>query len=475
MEHTAQLFMPHFMDMGKLISRALLCAAAGILPLTLTVSCSSISSDTSYADETLPGFKNLLDSVVKIDVWEKTQSDGGSRIVRSVGSGAIISKDGLIITNAHVVNIYAQRIVVTLPSLERVGAKFIGWDHWTDLALIQIDLDEVKRRGLKFSYAQFGNSDALYPGCTVYAVGTPHGFARTVTKGIVSNTNRFFEGTLLDSGYETGSFNTWIQTDAAINPGNSGGPLVLPDGEIVGINTRAYLGAGNLGFSIPSNVAKRVAEEIKNSGGVERSYVGITPDSMQDMESYFDIDANRGVLIRNVDTASPAAVAGILPGDILLKINSKEIDGRFPEQIPEIMNSISSIPVGDTVKITILRSGKEKEFELKTEPLESRVGKEYALEKWGAGIRQITRVFARDAKIDTDSKLLVIGVREGFPFDLAGIERGDIILSVGRKKVRTMDDLEKVYGQLSDAKKDVLIEVMRSHGISFHVLKARSE
>ena len=460
-----------FARMKKVVSGAMFCAAAGLSALGLCSCASGAAGADAGAPES--GFKNLLESVVKIDVWEKTQADGGSRIVRSVGSGAIISEDGLIITNAHVVNIYAHRIVVTLPSLERVGAEFVGWDHWTDLALIRIDLSEAKRRGLKFSHAVFGDSDALLPGQTVYAVGTPHGFARTVTKGVVSNTNRFFEGTLLDSGYETGSFNTWIQTDAAINPGNSGGPLVLPNGEIVGINTRSYLGASNLGFSIPSNVAAQVADSIAKSGGVERSYIGITLDSMQDMESYFDIEANRGVLIRNVDTGSPADVAGILTGDILLKVDSADVDGRFPEQIPGIMNRISSIPVGGTVKLTVLRSGKEEVFELKTEPLESRVGKEYALEKWGAGIRQITRVFARDAKIDTDSKLLVIGVREGFPFDLAGIERGDIILSVNRKKVRTMEDLEKVYGELSDGNKDVLLEVMRSHGISFHVMKAR--
>src|SRR5690606_33713935 len=117
-------------------------------------------------------------------------------------------------------------ISVTLANLERVNAQFIGWDHWTDLALIQLDMDEVEERGLNFATAEFGDSDALYPGQTVYAAGTPNGLSRTVSRGIISNTNRYFEGADGVRGYETGSFNTWLQTDAAINPGNSGGPLV---------------------------------------------------------------------------------------------------------------------------------------------------------------------------------------------------------------------------------------------------------
>lgn len=174
------------------------------------------------------GFENLLQSVVKIDVWEKSQKDGGSLTARSIGSGVIMDADGTVLTNAHVVNCYATKIVVTLANLERVKADFIGWDHWTDLALIRLDMEDVRRRGLEFSHAEFGNSADLKSGEVVYAVGTPHGFARTVTRGIISNASRYFEGTILNSGYETGNFNTWLQTDAAINPGNSGGPLALP-------------------------------------------------------------------------------------------------------------------------------------------------------------------------------------------------------------------------------------------------------
>ena len=182
------------------------------------------------------GFNQLLDAVVRIDVREVEYDSGSRRFSASVGSGVILTTDGLVLTNAHVASPNAVEINVTLASLERVGARLVGWDHWTDLAVLQIDQTEVSRRRLRFAHAAFGDSNRLYPGQTVYAVGTPHGLTRTVTRGIISNPQRYFEDAQGVRGYETGSFNTWLQTDAAINAGNSGGPLVTEDGAVIGIN-----------------------------------------------------------------------------------------------------------------------------------------------------------------------------------------------------------------------------------------------
>ena len=415
-------------------------------------------------------FENLLNSVVKIDVWEVSQKDGGSQTNRSIGSGVIMSEDGMVLTNAHVVNCYATQIVVTLANLERVHAKLVGWDHWTDLAVIKLDEDDIKKRNIKLNYAKFGDSNKLTTGEVVYAVGTPHGYARTATRGIVSNTNRFFDGTILNSGYETGSFNTWIQTDAAINPGNSGGPLVLPNGDVVGINTRVHAKSNNLGFAVPSDVAKSVMKKIIENGVVERAYIGITPAPLQEMESFFDIDANSGVLVQNVDALSPSAVAGIIAGDIILKINGKKIDGRFPEQIPSIMNMIANVKIDSEIELELLRDGKIFTKKIKTEKLESRVGREYALEKWGVGMRNITTSFAREAKIETDSRLMVVGVRSGFPFDNANIDRGDIIISINRKKITNEEQLRQVYDDYCKNPKKILLEIMRDGSLSFVII-----
>ncbi|PWM29717.1 MAG: peptidase S1 [Verrucomicrobia bacterium] len=452
----------------------ILAAFAAVL---CAISCASNPPRTGGAadESSREGFKNLMDSVVKIDVWTTSQKDGGNRIDRSIGSGVIMTEDGMILTNSHVVNEYAVKLVVTLANLERVPAKFVGWDHWTDLAVIKLDTDDLRRRNIKFSHAKFGDSDTLAPGDEVYAVGTPHGFARTVTRGIVSNTTRYFEGTILNSGYETGVFNTWIQTDAAINPGNSGGPLALPNGDVVGINTRAYTNSNNLGFAVPVNAAKSAMEELLKRGRVRRAYIGITPAPLQDMEKFFDLDMNKGALIRNVDAGSPAKIAGVLPGDILLKINGREIDGRFPEQLPAIMSYIASLPIGSDVKLEIMRDGRILEKTAKSEELESRVGREYALEKWGAGMREITKPFARQEKITADSRLMVIGIRSGFPFELAGIEPGDIIISVNRKKVSDSKDLQAAYDEFVKNKKDTLFGVLRNFSISYHIVKPQEK
>ena len=180
------------------------------------------------------GFNQLLEAVVRIDVREVVFESGARRYSAGIGSGVILSADGLVLTNAHVVSPRAVELSITLSNLERVGATLVGWDHWTDLAVLRIDVADARRRGLKFATAEFGDSAKLFPGQTVFAVGTPHGLTRTVTRGIISNNNRYFEDSTGVGGYETGAFNTWLQTDAAINPGNSGGPLVTEDGRVVG-------------------------------------------------------------------------------------------------------------------------------------------------------------------------------------------------------------------------------------------------
>jgi serine protease Do len=274
------------------------------VPLFLAASTAQVRASMSG------GFDRLLDSVVRIDVRELNFEEGARRIDASIGSGVILTPGRPDPDQRPRRRPEAVEINVTLSNLERVGAKLIGWDHWTDLSLLRINLDDVKRRQLAFKHAEFGDSERLYVGETVYAVGTPHGLTRTVTRGIISNNNRYFEDTEGVDGYETGNFNTWLQTDAAINPGNSGGPLVTEDGRIVGITSRAYLGANNLGFAIPSSIAKRVVAGLVRDGSITRSYIGIVPKALQDLEGFYDLATNTGMLIDSVESGSPAAGAG---------------------------------------------------------------------------------------------------------------------------------------------------------------------
>jgi serine protease Do len=417
------------------------------------------------------GFNRLLEAVVRIDVREVTFEGGARRFVAGVGSGVILSKEGLVLTNAHVASPHAVEISITLPSLERVDAELIGWDHWTDLALIRLNRDEVKRRGLTFQPASFGDSDALFAGETVYAVGTPYGLTRTVTRGIISNNRRYFEDSEGVRGYETGSFNTWLQTDAAINPGNSGGPLVTEDGRVVGINSRGFVGADNLGFAIPANTARRIVDGLLARGGITRSYVGIVPGTLQDLEQFYALALNTGLLINSVDPGSPAARAGLRGGDILLAIDGQKVDGRFPEQLPPIQNLIASLPVGSTVRLRLKRGGQTMELPVVTEKLESRVGEEWAFEKWGLSVRKVSRAFARENQLDDDTGVIVLGVQAGFPARVAGLAAGDIITKVNGQPIADLAMLRQRYDQFAAQPETLLVEALRDRRISLYVLK----
>ncbi len=417
------------------------------------------------------GFNQLFDAVVRIDVREVAFEDGAKRLSASIGSGVIFSKDGLILTNAHVASPRAVELSVTLASLERVSAHLVGWDHWTDLAVLQIDLAEVKRRGLKFTHADFGNSDDLYVGETVYAVGTPFGLTRTATRGIISNNRRYFEDSHGVNGYETGAFNTWLQTDAAINPGNSGGPLVTEDGKVIGISSRGYLGANNLGFAIPVSTARRVADGLVRNGSITRSYVGLVPRALQDFENFYSLALNTGMLIDNVDRGSPADRAGLRGGDILLAINGQKVDGRFPEQLPPIQNQIASVPVGTSLKLTVKRGASVADYSVVTEKLESQVGEEWVLEKWGLSVRKVTRTFARDHQLDDANGVQVIGVQPGFPADVAGLSRGDIITKINREPIPDLATVQRTHAAYVAKPQPVLVEALRNREVSLYILK----
>jgi serine protease Do len=417
------------------------------------------------------GFNQLFDAVVRIDVREMAFEDGAKRLSASIGSGVIFSPDGLILTNAHVASPRAVELSVTLASLERVGARLVGWDHWTDLAVLQLDLAEVKRRGLKFAHAEFGDSDQLFVGQTVYAVGTPFGLTRTATRGIISNNRRYFEDSRGVNGYETGTFNNWLQTDAAINPGNSGGPLVTEDGKVIGISSRGYLGANNLGFAIPASTARRVAEGLVAHGAITRSYIGVVPKALQDLENFYALALNTGMLVNNVDRGSPADRAGLRGGDILLAIDGVKVDGRFPEQLPPIQNTIASVPVGATVRLTVKRGPQTADHTVVTEKLESRVGDEWVLEKWGLSVRKVSRTYARENQLDDATGVLVIGVQPGFPADVAGLSRGDIITKINRQPLASLAVIQAVHAAYLAKPETVLIEALRNREVSLYVLK----
>jgi serine protease Do len=421
--------------------------------------------------------RRIFPAVVRLDVAQEIYSEGKRNLRRGIGSGVIIDAEGHILTNYHVAG-RAAEIFITLANKERVPAKLIGDDHWTDLAIVQMDMDEVRRRDIDFAYAELGDSKDLQPGQDVIAIGTPFGLARTMTLGIVSNTERtFYPDRQKIDEYETGDFSNWIQMDTPIAPGNSGGPLVDLNGKVVGINTRGVQGQ-SLNFAIPINTARAVVEKIlasatpEKKGRVERSDIGVDLKPLQDLETFYDIDINKGVLVNSVDRGSPAAKAGVKTQDILLEINGKPVNVRFPEEVAPARKMIADLAVGSDVTLLLKRGKETIELTAKTQKLEGAVGEEREMKTWGVSVRDVTNTYANDRQLEDADGVVVTTLSPGYPAAKADLQAGDVIRSVNGKPVADLEAFVAAYDASVEAKeKAVLVEAIRNRGTRRAVLK----
>jgi serine protease Do len=421
-------------------------------------------------DRVFPSLVNI--SVITVNFMGGKETKGGS-----VGSGTIISPEGYIITNYHVVE-SGRRFRVTLADRQEVGATLVGEDPLTDLAVLKINLDELTD-AKSLPVATWGDSDALMVGDYVMAMGSPFALSRSVTLGIVSNTERVFTagaGDEMDEmefnpGQRTGLFTRWIQHDAAINPGNSGGPLVNMQGQIIGINT---LGGTNMGFASPSSLARPVAEALVKHGTVPRSYVGVA------LKSIKRSDFTRGAILNSVVEDGPAWKAGLRPGDLILTMDGTDATARFPEQIPALARMIAEKPIGSNLVITFERAGKESTATIVTEKLLADRGDEAALRTWGFSALQITEQMAKDRKLESTKGAMVTGVRSSGPADTAEpqINPGDVLIAINGTKIESLKDLVEQYSKIMSvepAPENVLIEFDRRGKNHVTVIKPRPD
>ncbi|MGQ9616235.1 MAG: DegQ family serine endoprotease [Spirochaetota bacterium] len=382
--------------------------------------------------------------------------------ISALGSGVIISKDGYIITNNHVVQ-NADKITVTLFDGTTHDAKLIGTDPRTDLAVVKID----PVPGMK--YAEFGDSDAVKVGEWVVAIGSPRGLSFTVTAGIISAKNRTNIGVLGPTGYED-----FIQTDAAINPGNSGGPLINLKGKVIGINAlivSASQGSEGLGFAIPSNMAKAISESLIKTGKVTRGYLGvqiqdITPEMLKSLKLEKGF---RGVIVADVFENGPAEKAGIQQGDIIVSY-----EGKVVESVPMLRNMVAQTAPGTNVKLVVLRDKKEIEFTVKIGDLEKVEGMAMAPggnELLGLSVEKVTPEIARSKGLKTATGVIITDVISGSPAERAGLEVGDIIMRVGNDVVNEVKDFnEKVAKAAKSGEVLLLIRDGRSGRVGYVVI-----
>jgi len=340
---------------------------------------------------------------------------------RSLGSGFIVSSDGYILTNNHVVE-KADEVTVTLLDKEEFKAKVVGTDPKIDIALIKID---VKK---KLTYVALGDSDKLDVGEWVVAIGNPFGLGHTVTAGIVSA-----KGRIIGSG----PYDDFIQTDASINPGNSGGPLFNLKGEVVGINTAIVQGGQGIGFATPIQLAKSVLDQLKEKGKVTRGWLGVyiqrlTPEAAENL----GLTGRSGALVSDVTSGGPAEKAGIRSGDVIVGLNGKEI--RNEHDLPQ---AVASTKPGKTADVRLLREGKEMTLavtiaEMAGEPGKPAGEQDLSSKNLGLTVQDITPEIARRFEIGDTKGVVVTGVADGSAAEDAGFNQGDIIRAIVRQNKR---------------------------------------
>ena len=359
---------------------------------------------------------------------------------KGVGSGFIVSRDGTILTNNHVVE-QADQIKVKLANGKEYDAKVVGRDPKTDLALLKID------GASNLQPLTLGDSDDLKVGSWVVAIGSPFGLEQTVTAGIVSA-----KGRVIGSG----PYDNFIQTDASINPGNSGGPLVNMKGEVVGINTAIIASAQGIGFAIPVNIAKEVASQLQEKGHVTRGYLGILiQDVTPELAKAFNLKEEKGALVAQVSKGSPADKGGIEQGDVIVEFDGKEI--AESKDLPRL---VASTPVGKIVMVKVSRDGKLVERRVKVGELEEKkaeVTKVPMRKSLGITIQNVTPEMARGLGLKTETGVVITRVDPGSPAARAGLQRGDVIQEINQEPVKDAEDFSKKIEKAKEQERVLLL------------------
>ncbi len=366
--------------------------------------------------------------------------------MEGAGSGVIVSSEGYILTNNHVVE-GATEVTVTLPDEREFTGKVMGTDPKTDLAIVKIE-------GKELPYLPWGDSAKLQVGEPVLAVGNPFGLTSTVTQGIVSALGR---GRMGITEYED-----FIQTDAAINPGNSGGALVNSKGELIGINTAIFSRTGGyqgIGFAVPTSMAKPVFDSLLKTGKVVRGYLGIgIQDVTQDLADAFELEEPNGAIVGDVKDGSPADQAGLKRGDVIVGYNGKPV-----EDPRALQRMVTRTPVGTETAMTVIRDGKKVELAVTVgeQPGEVRIAhsehdqKDHALT--GLAVKDLDLKTARELGLEDAKGVVVTGVDPASEAARAGLMAGDVIREINRKPVQSLRDFEQLASSLSEKKRALLL------------------
>ncbi len=371
---------------------------------------------------------------------------------RSLGSGVIIDKEGLIITNNHVVE-KASSIKVRLNDGKEYDAKVIGKDAKTDIAVIKVSAKN------SLPVATLGDSDKLEVGDWVVAVGNPFGLDHTVTAGIVSAKGRVIG---------QGPYDDFIQTDASINPGNSGGPLFNLKGEVVGINTAIVSGGQGIGFAIPVNIAKALLPQLKSKGKVVRGWLGVVIQKVTpELAKSFNLKESQGALVADVMEDSPASRANIKRGDVIVAFEGKAV--KEMDQLPKM---IAATEIGKRAKVDLIRDGKPMQVDVVIaegrEELREARGTPQIDKSFGLVVQNITPEIARHLNLKDRRGVIVTDIQQGSPAEDADVRAGDIIKEINKKTVTNVDDFKEILKKARP--KDGIVMLVKRENMSFYAV-----
>ena len=407
-----------------------------------------------------PGSNDPLEEFFSRFFGDAQPRDNGPR---SLGSGILISKDGEVLTNYHLVR-NAETIKVKLADQTEYEARLIGKDDKTDLALVKI-----RRSGGNLPFARLGSSSQLEVGDWVMAIGNPFGLEHTVTAGIVSAKGRVIGA---------GPYDNFIQTDASINPGNSGGPLINAVGEVVGVNSAIFSqGGGNIGigFAIPIDLAKKIADQLRKNGRVIRGWLGIrAQDISPQLAASLSLTRAAGemAVVTEVADNSPAAEAGVKAGDVIIEFNGKPVPKSH-----EFPSVIADTPPGQKVSLKIFHEKKEQTISVKIGELpdESEVSQktESRDPEIGVRVQRITPEAARRLGMSSTKGVLVMEVQPGSPAEQVGVEPADVIREVNQRPVNNVSDFERAVRQGRRGDR-ILLLVQRGDNAVFFALRRKS-
>ncbi len=401
---------------------------------------------------------------------KQQQQQQRPQVERGTGSGVIVSADGSVLTNHHVID-GAEKITIRMQDGKTFDAKVVGSDPPSDMAVLKIETTNLP-------FLTLGNSDTVRVGDIVLAIGNPLGIGQSVTAGIISAKGR-------RTGLSDGSFEDFLQTDAPINRGNSGGALVNLSGELIGINSQILSsgqggGSIGIGFSIPSNMAKTVMEQLIQNGKVRRGQLGVNIQNItEDVAKSLDLKDTKGVLVSNVRPGSAADKAGIKRGDIITAINGEKVeDGNV------LRNKVAGTLPGTDIKLTVFRDGQEQEFVAKLDEFDTEDAKKENQQqdennpanpakpsgKLGLDLRPLTPDEAKKLQLpDGTTGLLVTDADPDGSAASEGIERGDVILEVNRQPVETLDQMQTALEKSGD--RPILLVVSRRGQVTYLTVK----